>query len=81
MLLAIPVAVLAPRAGALVLGLVAAYTVASLVNPLVALRESAVALVLLVGVLAVSWNALRIQPGAPLMRLSPTRATSGVRSA
>ena len=49
MLLAIPVAVLAPRAVMLTLAVAAAYTAASLFNPLVALNESTVALVLLAG--------------------------------
>jgi hypothetical protein len=49
MLLAIPVATLAPRAPALALVLAAAYTAASLFNPLNPLNESTVALVLLVG--------------------------------
>src|SRR5579864_3392147 len=63
MLLAIPVAVLAPRAPALALGLLAAYTAASLFNPLLPINESTVALVLLVGVAAVVWRATRPASG------------------
>jgi hypothetical protein len=81
MLLAIPVAMLAPRNAALLLGLAAAYTLASLVNPLDNLHETTVALVLLVGVGAVFWHGLQVRPGTPLMRLSPTPMTSGVRGA
>ncbi len=62
MLLAIPVAVLAPSAPALTLGLAAAYTAASLFNPLLSLNESTVALILLAGVAAVVWRAAR--PGS-----------------
>ena len=57
MLLAVPVAVLALRAPALTLGLAAAYTAASLFNPLIPLNESTVALVLLIGVAAIVWRA------------------------
>ncbi len=57
MLLAVPVAVLAPRAPALTLGVLAAYTAASLFNPLVPINESTVALVLLVGAAAIVWRA------------------------
>jgi hypothetical protein len=56
MLLAVPAAVLAPRAQMLVLGLAGAYTLASLYNPLDAVHESSVALVLLVGVVAIAWR-------------------------
>src|SRR5579864_7849327 len=63
MLLAIPVAVLAPRGPALTLGVLAAYTAASLFNPLLPINESTVALVLLVGVAAVVWRATRPASG------------------
>jgi Glycosyltransferase family 87 len=56
MLLAVPAAVLAPRAQMLVMGLAGAYTLASLYNPLDAVHESSVALVLLVGVVAIAWR-------------------------
>ena len=80
MLLAIPVAVLAPRAPALALLLAAAYTAVSLFNPLVSLNESSVALVLLAGLIAVVWYATH--PGSPdlVVRL-PRLSAAGVSSA
>jgi membrane protein implicated in regulation of membrane protease activity len=80
MLLAIPVAVLAPRAPALILGLAAAYTAASLWNPLVPLNESAVAMVLLAGSVAVVWRATHPATGDFALHL-PTRSAAGVSSA
>jgi len=56
MLLAVPVAVLAPRAPALALVLAASYTAASFFNPLVTFNESTVALVLLAGLVAGVWR-------------------------
>lgn len=70
MLLAVPVAVLAPRAPALTLGVAAAYTMASLFNPLVPLNESTVALVLLVGVVAIVWRATHPASGDTALRLT-----------
>ena len=81
MLLAVPAAVLVPRAPALALSLVAAYAVASLVNPLASLQESAVALVLLAGAVALVWLGVPLRPGAPAVRLPGGPATSGARSA
>jgi alpha-1,2-mannosyltransferase len=80
MLLAIPVAVLAPRAVMLTLALAAAYTAASLFNPLVALNESTVALVLLAGLAAVVWHATRHGQG-DLSLHRPARSAAGVSSA
>ena len=81
MLLAVPVAVLVPRAQMLVLGLAAAYTLASLWNPLAVINESTVALVLLTGVVAMTWRELQIRPAAPSMRLFGRATPTGVRSA
>jgi alpha-1,2-mannosyltransferase len=81
MLLAVPVAVVAPRAQTLVLGLAAAYTLASLWNPLEGIHESTVALVLLAGVVAITWRELQLRPNAPALRLSGRTATTGVHSA
>jgi hypothetical protein len=64
----------------LTLALVAAYTAASLVNPLVALNESTVALVLLAGFAAVVWRATRHGQGDLSLHLPP-RSTAGVSSA
>ena len=80
MLLAIPVAVLAPRAPVLALLLAAAYTGASLFNPLVPLNESAVALVLLAGLIAVVWRATHPGPTDLALRL-PRRSAAGASSA
>jgi Glycosyltransferase family 87 len=80
MLLAVPVAVLAPRAPMLALLLAAAYTAVSLFNPLVSLNESAVALVLLAGLIAVVWQATHSGPSDVAMRLA-RRSTAGVSSA
>src|SRR5579863_250427 len=80
MLLAIPVAVLAPRAPALTLGLAAAYTAASLFNPLIPLNESTGALVLLVGVAAIVWRATHPVSGDIALRL-PARPTARVSNA
>jgi hypothetical protein len=80
MLLAIPVAVLAPRAPPLVLTLVAAYAAASLFNPLVPLNESSVALVLLAGLVALLWRATHPGSGDATMHL-PMRSAAGVSSA
>ncbi len=81
MLLAVPVAVLVPRAQTLVLGLAAAYTLASLWNPLDWIHESTVALVLLAGVVAIAWRQLQLGPKAPAMRLSGRATPAGARSA
>lgn len=81
MLLAVPVAVLVPRAQMLVLGLAAAYTLASLWNPLAVINESTVALVLLTGVVVMTWRELQIRPAAPSMRLFGRATPTGVRSA
>jgi hypothetical protein len=80
MLLAIPVAVLAPRAPALALLLAAAYTAASLFNPLTPINESMVALVLLAGLAAVVWRAAHPGSGDFALRL-PSRSAAGVSSA
>jgi hypothetical protein len=80
MLLAVPVAVLAPRAPALVLVLAAAYTAASLFNPLVPLNESSVALVLLAGLVALVWRATHPGSGDLAMHL-PMRSAAGVSNA
>ena len=80
MLLAVPVAVLAPSAPALTLGLAAAYTAASLFNPLVPLNESTVALILLVGVAAVVWRAAHRGSGDLALHL-PARPSARVSSA
>jgi hypothetical protein len=80
MLLAIPVAVLAPRAPALALALAAAYTVASLYNPLMSLNESTVALVLLAGMIAVAWRVTHPGSSDLAMRL-PRRSAAGVSRA
>jgi hypothetical protein len=80
MLLGIPVAVLAPRAPTLALVLVAAYTAASVFNPLVPLNESTVALVLLAGLVALVWHATH--PGSSDMTAYvPRRSAAGVSSA
>src|SRR5580704_18146598 len=77
MLLAIPVAVLAPGTPALALLLAAAYTAVSLFNPLVSLNESSVALVLLAGLIAIAWQATH--PGSSGLALRfPRRSTAGV---
>ncbi len=71
MLLAIPVTVLAPRAPLFALGLAAAYTATSLYNPLISLNESAVAVVLLTGLVGVIWGTLHLPSdrlGMPLQR-------------
>jgi hypothetical protein len=81
MLLAVPVAVLVARAQMLVLGLAAAYTLASLWNPLEGIHESTVSLVLLAGVVAIAWRELTLRPKAPAMRLSGRATATGVRSA
>jgi Glycosyltransferase family 87 len=80
MLLAIPVAVLAPSAPTLVLALVAAYTAASLFNPLVPLNESSVSLVLLAGLVALLWRATHPGSGDAALHL-PMRSAAGVSSA
>ncbi len=81
MLLAVPLAVMAPRAQRLALGLAAAYTAASLVNLLAPLDESSVAAVLLVGLVAVAWRATHSR-SERLTPLLPRRTVpSGVRSA
>ena len=80
MLLAVPVAVLAPRAPALTLTLAAAFTAASLFNPLVPLDESTVALVLLAGVVAVVWRATHPASGDFALHL-PIRSAAGVSNA
>src|SRR5579859_275149 len=77
MLLAIPVAVLAPRAPALALGLVGAYTAASLFNPLEPLHESAVAVVLLAGLAALVWHATHTGAGNSTVYV-PRRSAAGV---
>jgi hypothetical protein len=80
MLLAIPVAVLAPRAPTLALALAAAYTVASLYNPLMSLNESTVALVLLAGMIAVAWRVTH--PGSSDLAMHlPRRSAAGVSRA
>jgi hypothetical protein len=75
MLLAIPVGVLAPRAPLFALGIAAAYTAMSLYNPLVSLNESAVALVLLTGLVGVIWGAVHLPPSRVGMIL-PRRAVA-----
>ncbi|GEM_PF-2124466 len=80
MLLAVPVAVLAPRAPALALLLAAAYTAASLFNPLLALNESTVALVLLAGLGAVVWRAGHPGSADPARPL-PMRSAPGLGNA
>ena len=79
MMLAVPVGVLAPRAPGLVVALVAAYTAASFFNPLSALDESAVACVLLAGMVAVVWRAAH--PGGDVPVALSQRAAAGVGSA
>lgn len=80
MLLAVPVAILAPQAPMLALLLAAAYTAVSLFNPLVSLNESSVALVLLAGLIAMLWRATH--PGSPELALHlPRRSAAGVSSA
>lgn len=80
MLLAIPLAVLGPRAPKLAVALVAAYTAASFVNPLAAFSESAVAVVLLGGVVAVLWWATG--PGSRDLAMHlPSRSAAGVSGA
>ena len=64
----------------LTLALAAAYTAASLFNPLVALNESTVALVLLAGLVAVAWHATRHGRGDLSLHLQ-ARSTAGVSSA
>jgi len=79
MLLAIPVAVLAPRAPMLALLLAAAYTAVSLFNPLVSLNESSVALVLLAAMIAVVW--LATHPGSTGLAVRlPQRSVAGATS-
>ena len=80
MLLAIPVAVLAPRAPALTLGFAGAYTAASLFNPLIALNESTVALILLVGVASIVWLATHPGSGDIALHL-PARSAARVSNA
>jgi hypothetical protein len=80
MLLAVPIAALAPRAPALTLGLAVAYTVATLFNPLIPLNESTVAVVLLVGMAAIVWRASRPGPGDIAFHL-PARPAARVSSA
>ena len=80
MLLAVPLAVLAPRAPALALVLAAAYTAASFFNPLVALNESTVAIVLLIGLVALVWRATRPGSRDHAMHV-PSRSAAGVSSA
>ena len=80
MLLAIPVAVLAPRAPALLLLLAAAFTAASLFNPLLALNESTVALVLLVGLGAVVWRTTHPGSADPALAMS-MRSAPGLGNA
>ena len=80
LLLAIPLAVLGPRAPKLAVALVAAYTAASFVNPLAAFSESAVAVVLLGGVVAVLWWATG--PGSRDLAMHlPSRSAAGVSGA
>ena len=80
MLLAVPVAILAPQAPMLALLLAAAYTAVSLFNPLVSLNESSVALVLLAGLIAMA--VARDAPGSPELALHlPRRSAAGVSSA
>lgn len=80
MLLAVPVAVLAPRAPMLALLLAAVYSAVSLFNPLMALNESSVALVLLAGLIAVAWRATH--PGSADLALRvPRRSAAGISSA
>lgn len=80
MLIAVPVAILAPQAPMLALLLAAAYTAVSLFNPLVSLNESSVALVLLAGLIAMLWRATH--PGSPELALHlPRRSAAGVSSA
>jgi hypothetical protein len=79
MLLAIPVAVLAPRAPVLALLLAAVYTVVSLFNPLASVNESSVALVLLAGMIAVVWLATHPRSTGLAMRL-PQRSVAGATS-
>jgi hypothetical protein len=66
MLLAVPVAVLAPRAPGLAMALAGAYTAASLFNPLISLNESTVAVVLLAGLVAVVWQATHVGSGVAM---------------
>jgi hypothetical protein len=80
MLLAIPLAVLAPRAPVLAVLLAAAYTAVSLFNPLVSLNESSVALVLLAGLIVVAWRGTHPGSSDLAMRL-PQRSVAGVSSA
>jgi hypothetical protein len=80
MLLAVPLAVLAPRAPVLALVLAAAYTAVSMFNPLVSLNESSVALVLLAGLIAAVWRATHEKPSDLTLRL-PRRSAAGVGSA
>lgn len=80
MLLAVPLAVLAPRGPALAVVLAAAYTAASLFNPLVSINESGVALVLLAGLVALVWRATH--PGSGDLTMHLTRpSAAGVSSA
>ncbi len=81
MLLAVPLAVMAPRAQGLALGLAGAYTAASLVNPLAPLDESAVAAVLLIGLLALAWRATHPRSERLTPLLPQRAASSGLRSA
>jgi hypothetical protein len=80
MLLAVPVAVLTPRAPALALVLLALYTAASFFNPLVTLNESTVALILFLGVVALAWRATR--PGSRDWAMPlPSHSAAGVSGA
>jgi alpha-1,2-mannosyltransferase len=80
MLLAVPVAVLAPRAPGVTVALVAAYTAASLFNPLTSLNESTVAVVLVAGLVAVVWRATHAGSGGVAMQLGG-RSAAGVGNA
>ncbi|MFZ0130150.1 MAG: glycosyltransferase family 87 protein [Candidatus Dormiibacterota bacterium] len=80
MLLAVPVAVLAPRAPVVAVALVGAYTAASLFNPLISFNESTVAVVLLAGLVAVVWQAARAGSGGVAIKLG-RRSAAGVGNA
>jgi hypothetical protein len=80
MLLAVQVAVLAPRAPGVTVALVAAYTAASLFNPLTSLNESTVAVVLVAGLVAVVWRATHAGSGGVAMQLGG-RSAAGVGNA
>ena len=81
MLLAVPLTVMAPRAEGLALGLAAAYTAASLFNPLAPLNESSVAAVLAAGLVAVTWGAIHPRSERRMAWLPQRAAPSGVRGA